>query len=38
MTNEDVEDASEGEQDCWVGEKRCHESSDVESGSWRDCC
>ena len=31
-------DASgEGEQECWFGEKGCHESSEMESGSWRDC-
>ena len=36
-TKEDVEDASgEGEQMCWFGEKGCHESSEMESGSWRD--
>ena len=39
MTKEDVEDASgEGEQECWFEEGRCHESSEMESGSWRDCC
>ena len=39
MTKEDVEDASgEGEQECWFGEKGCHESSEMESGSWKDCC
>ena len=28
MTKEDVEDASgEGEQECWFGEKGCHELS-----------
>ena len=33
------EDASgEGEQECWFGEKGCHKSSEMESGSWRDCC
>ena len=38
-TKEDVEDASgEGDQECWDGEKGCHESSEMESGSWRDCC
>ena len=37
-TKEDVEDASgEGEQECRVGEKGCHESSEMERGSWRDC-
>ena len=36
---EDVEDASgEGEQECWFGEGGCLESSEMESGSWRDCC
>ena len=29
-TKKDVEDAS--------GEGGCHESSEMESGSWRDCC
>ena len=39
MTKEDVEEASgEGEQECWFGEKGSHESSEMESGSWRDCC
>ena len=39
MTKEDKEDASgEGEQECWVGERGCHESREMESGSWRDCC
>ena len=39
MTNEDMEDASrEGEQDCWFGEGDCLESSEMECGSWRDCC
>ena len=34
MTKEDVEDASgEGEQELWFGEKGCHESSEMESGS-----
>ena len=37
MTKEDVEDASgEGEQKCWIGEKGCHESSEVESGRIRE--
>ena len=37
MNKEDVEDASgEGEQEYWFGEKGCHESSEMESGSWRD--
>ena len=35
-TKEDVEDASgEGEQECWIGEKGCHESSEMESGMER---
>ena len=34
-----MEDASgEGQQECWFGEKGCHESSKMESGSWRHCC
>ena len=38
MTKEDMEDASgEGEQECWFGEGGCLESSEMESGSWRDC-
>ena len=39
-TKEDVEDASgEGEQECWFGVKDdAFESSEIESGSWRDCC
>ena len=38
-TKEDVEDTSgEGEQECRFGEKGCYESSEMESGSWRDCC
>ena len=38
-TKEDVEDASgEGEQQYLFGEKGCHESSEMESGSWRDWC
>ena len=37
-TKEDVEDASgEGEQKCWIGEGGCHELSEMDSGSWRDC-
>ena len=37
-TKEDVEDASEeGEQERWFGEGGCHESSEMESVSWRDC-
>ena len=36
---EDMEDASgEGEPECWFGEKGCHESSEMDSGSWTDCC
>ena len=36
---EDVEDESgEGEQECWIGKGGCLESSEVESGSFRDCC
>ena len=32
-TKQHVEDASgEGEQECWIGENGCHESSDMESG------
>ena len=39
MTKEDVEDASrEGEQECWFGEGGCFASSEMERGSWRDCC
>ena len=39
MTKEDVEDASgEGEQEPWFGEKGCHESSEMENESKRDCC
>ena len=39
MTTADVEDArEEGEKECWFGEGECHESSEMESGSWRDCC
>ena len=38
-TKEDLEDASgDGEQECWFGEKGCHELSEMESGSWTDCC
>ena len=43
-TKEDIEGASEeganeeGEQECWFGEGGCHELSEMESGSWRDCC
>ena len=37
-TKEDVEDASgEGEQECWFREGGCHESSEMESGSGKDC-
>ena len=39
MTKEDVEDASgEGEQECWFREEGCLELSEMECGSWRDCC
>ena len=39
MTKQDLEDASgEGEQEHWFGEKRCHESSEIESESLKDCC
>ena len=39
MTKEDMEDASgEGEQECWFEEGGCLELSEMESGSWRDCC
>ena len=35
VTNEDMEEASgEGEQNCWFGEKGCHESSEMENGSY----
>ena len=38
-TKEDMENASEkGEQECWFGEGGCHQSSEIESGSWKDCC
>ena len=38
MIKEDVEDASgEGQQECRFG-GRCLESSEMESGHWRDCC
>ena len=37
-TKQDMEDASgEGEQECWFGEGGCLESSEIESGHWRDC-
>ena len=33
-TKEDMEDPSgKGGQGCWIGEKGCHESSEMESGS-----
>ena len=39
MTKEDVKNTTgEGEQECWFIEKGYHESSEMESGSWRDCC
>ena len=38
-TKEDVENASGvGEQECWFGEGGYLKSSEMESGSWRDCC
>ena len=40
MAKEDVEEASgdlEGKQECGFGEGGCLESSEMESGSWRDC-
>ena len=38
-TKENMEDASgEGEQECWFGEGGCHESSEMKSGNWWDCC
>ena len=34
-----MENASgEREQECWFEEGGCIESSEMESGSWRDCC
>ena len=37
MIKEDVEDASgEGKQEWWFREGGCLESSEMESGSWRD--
>ena len=30
--------SGEEEQDCWFGEGGCLESSEMESGTWRDCC
>ena len=34
-----MENASgEGEQECWFEEGGCIELSEMESGSWRDCC
>ena len=39
MTEEDMENASEeGEQECWFEVGGCIESSEMESGSWRDRC
>ena len=33
-----MKDASrEGEQESWFGEGGCLESSEMESGSWKDC-
>ena len=38
-TKEDVEDASgKGERECCFGEGGCLESSEMESGIWRNCC
>ena len=38
-TKEDMQDASgEREQECQFGEGGCLESSEMEGGSWRDCC
>ena len=35
---EDVKDASgERKQECWFGEAGCHELSEMESRSWKDC-
>ena len=30
--------SGEGEQERWFGKGGCIESSEMESGSWRDCC
>ena len=30
--------SGEGEQEWWGEERGCIESSEMESGSWRDCC
>ena len=30
--------SGEGEQERWFGKGGCHESSELESESWRDCC
>ena len=30
--------SGEGEQKCWFVLEGCLESSEMESGSWRDCC
>ena len=30
--------SEEGEQECWFEEGGCIELSEMESGSWRDCC
>ena len=27
-----------GKQECWFGEKGCHELREMESGSWTSCC
>ena len=38
-TKDDMEDTSrKEEQECWFGEGGCLESSEIESGRWRDCC
>ena len=38
-TEEDMENASgEGEHECWFEEGGYIGSSEMESGSWRDCC
>ena len=39
MTEKEMENASgEGQQECWFEEGGCIESSEMESGSWRNCC
>ena len=38
-TKEDMEDTGgERELECWFGEGGCHELSEMENGSYRDCC